>query len=74
MKTLKEIKKIINQQDEMNMLNKPESLTTEEYNYFYNVEGLKNEILLLKEELRIKRSNLKKIKINPNYYKNNEGI
>jgi len=74
MKTYNEIKSIVDAQDELEMLSKPESITNEEYKYYLNVDKLQREINSMKLELERKENELDTLINDPDYFRYNEGI
>jgi hypothetical protein len=74
MKTFNEIKQIVDAQDELNMLDKPQSLTREEYKYYLSTCELEGEIKSLRLELDIKEAELSTRIANPDHFRYNEGL
>ena len=74
MKTFNEIKQIVDAQDELNMLDKPESLTREEYKYYLSTCELEGVIKSLKLEVEIKEAELCTRIANPDFFRYNEGL
>jgi hypothetical protein len=74
MKNFNEIKSIVDAQDELEMLSKPESITKEEYTYYLSIEKIEREINSMKLELERKENELNILITNPDYFRLNEGI